>query len=72
MSSSIHNIYVNRSQECVFEDFSLKRQVFEEVEKYVSDDVIMASSTGGIFPSRLSEGLRLQHRLVVAHPVRYK
>lgn len=56
-------------QECVFEDFALKRSVFEEVEKYANDDVIMASSTGSIFPSRLSEHLRLQNRLVVAHPV---
>lgn len=56
-------------QECVFEDYALKRSVFEEAEKHVRDDVVMASSTGNVFASRLSDGLRLKDRLVVAHPV---
>ncbi|KAL4229456.1 Crystallin [Mactra antiquata] len=56
-------------QECVFEDFELKRKVFEEVEKYAPDTAILASSTGNIFASRLSDGLRMRDRLIVAHPL---
>ncbi|XP_045208459.2 lambda-crystallin homolog [Mercenaria mercenaria] len=56
-------------QECVFEDFNLKRSVFEEAEKYVSKDAILASSTGNIFPSRLSEGMKLKDRIIVSHPL---
>jgi len=57
-------------QECVFEDFNLKREVFTEVVKYSLPSAILASSTGNIFPSRLSEGLDRKERIIVAHPVR--
>ncbi|KAH3825942.1 lambda-crystallin-like isoform X1 [Dreissena polymorpha] len=56
-------------QECVFEDFTLKRKVFEEAERYAPDDVMLASSTGNIFASRLSEGLGKKTRIIVAHPL---
>jgi 3-hydroxyacyl-CoA dehydrogenase len=54
----------------VFENFNLKRSVFEEAETYASKDVILASSTGNIFPSRLAEGMKLKDRIIVSHPVR--
>lgn len=54
----------------MFEDFNLKRSVFEEAEKYASADAILASSTGNIFPSRLSEGMKFKERIIVSHPVR--
>ncbi|XP_060552728.1 lambda-crystallin homolog [Ruditapes philippinarum] len=56
-------------QECVFENFDLKRSVFAEAEKYASKDVILASSSGDMFPSRLSEGMKLKDRIIVAHPL---
>ncbi|XP_060552724.1 lambda-crystallin homolog isoform X1 [Ruditapes philippinarum] len=56
-------------QECVFENIKLKRSVFEDAEKYASKDVILASSTGNIFPSRLSEGMKLKDRIIVSHPI---
>ena len=62
-------VLLQKKQECVFENFELKRSVFAEVVKHVTPDVIMASSTGNIFPSKLSEGLEHQNRIVVAHPV---
>lgn len=56
-------------QECVFDEFELKHSVFLETENYINADAIMASSTGQIFPSRLSEGLNFKARLVAAHPL---
>ena len=53
----------------MFDELELKRGVFLEVENYVSKTAIMASSTGQIFPSELSEGLKNKTRLVAAHPV---
>ncbi|XP_052807117.1 lambda-crystallin homolog [Mya arenaria] len=56
-------------QECVFEDFKLKQGVMAEAERFVRPSAILASSTGNIFPSRLSEGLKLKERIIVAHPL---
>ena len=55
----------------MFDEFELKHGIFLELENYIAKDAIMASSTGQIFPSRLSEGLKNKTRLVAAHPVSY-
>ena len=54
----------------MFEDFDLKHRLFLELENYIPENAIMASSSGQMFASRLSEGLKRKARLVVTHPVR--
>ena len=54
----------------MFEDFHLKHRLFLEMENYIPENAIMASSSGQMFASRLSEGLKRKTRLVVVHPVR--
>ena len=54
----------------MFEDFDLKHRLFLELENYMPENAIMASSSGQMFASRLSEDLKRKARLVVAHPVR--
>ena len=56
-------------QECVFEDFNLKRAVVDEIVTHMPSTAIIASSTGSFLPSRLSEGLDRKERIIVAHPV---
>ncbi|KAL3837476.1 hypothetical protein ACJMK2_022830 [Sinanodonta woodiana] len=59
-------IYV---QECVTEDLALKKSVFEEADRHVTHDVVMASSTANIFPTVLAENLQHKSRVIVAHPL---
>ncbi len=54
--------------ESVPEDLSVKRSVFATIEKTVSPDAIIASSTSGILPTELQSELAHPERLLVAHP----
>ncbi|KAK3597073.1 hypothetical protein CHS0354_022079 [Potamilus streckersoni] len=56
-------------QECVTEDLALKKSVFAEADRYVNQDVVMASSTANIFPTVLAENLQHKSRVIVAHPL---
>lgn len=55
-------------QEAVFEDIELKRKVLSEIERYASPKAIIATSTGGILPSRLEDALEHPERFLVVHP----
>ncbi|XP_063727770.1 lambda-crystallin-like [Symsagittifera roscoffensis] len=55
--------------ECVFENPEIKQKVMQDIDKYISTDTIMASSTSCIMPSVLSAGLKHQENFIVAHPV---
>lgn len=55
-------------QEALPERLELKRRVYASVEAGLAPRCIIASSSSGIPPSSLQEGLRHPERLLVAHP----
>lgn len=56
-------------QECVPEKLDLKARVFKDIEQFVNDDTIMASSTSCITPSEFTGELKRRSQCLVAHPV---
>lgn len=55
-------------QEALPERLELKRRVYALAEASMAPRCIVASSSSGILPSALQEGLRHPERLLVAHP----
>lgn len=55
-------------QENVPEREALKKSVLAEIDRYAKPEAIIGSSTSGIVPSTLQEGLQHPQRLIVAHP----
>ncbi|NYF24386.1 L-carnitine dehydrogenase [Sporosarcina sp. JAI121] len=55
-------------QENVPEREGLKKGVLMGIDQHAKPDAIIASSTSGIMPSILQEGLRYPERMIVAHP----
>lgn len=55
-------------QENVPEREELKKSVLAEIDRYAKPEAIIGSSTSGIVPSILQEGLEHPQRLIVAHP----
>lgn len=55
-------------QESVPERLELKRRVLAAIDAAAPADAIIGSSTSGLLPSDLQQGLRHPERLVVAHP----
>ncbi|XP_036396989.1 lambda-crystallin homolog [Megalops cyprinoides] len=56
-------------QECVFEDLEAKRSVFQAVEGYVGESVILSSSTSCLLPSDIFSQVQNRTRCIVSHPV---
>ena len=56
-------------QECVPEVLELKQKVFSQLDELVANDVIIASSTSCIAPSKITKYLKNRHLCIVAHPV---
>ncbi len=54
--------------EAVPEEPVLKKSIYAEIEKTVPPDAIIASSTSGLLPSDLQQGMTHPERLLVAHP----
>jgi 3-hydroxypropionate dehydrogenase (NADP+) len=55
--------------ESVYEGYDIKQQVFREMDKHASSDVILASSTSGLLMTEIQKGAKLHpNRCVVAHP----
>ena len=45
----------------------MKRSVYTEIDNFLSDGVILASSASGLLPSALVENIKHRNRFVVAH-----
>lgn len=54
--------------EAVPEEPTLKKTIYAEIEKTAAAEALIASSTSGILPSHLQEGMAHPERLLVAHP----
>ena len=55
-------------QESAPEQLELKRDLLAAASRAARSDVVIASSTSGLLPSRLQEGMRAPERLTVGHP----
>ena len=55
-------------QENLPEKLDLKRSAYRELEVVAASDVLIASSTSGLTPSDLQEGMLHPQRLLVGHP----
>lgn len=55
-------------QENVPEREDLKIGVFEQIGEYAPEDVVVASSSSGLLPTRLQSRCRHPQRLVIGHP----
>ncbi len=55
-------------QECVPEKIELKHSTYRQIQEICGDSVIIASSTSGMFPSKLSEGALYPEKIIVGHP----
>lgn len=55
-------------QESVPERLEVKRKVYAEIEPYLGDRAILASSTSGFLPSDLQRESTRPEQLIVAHP----
>lgn len=53
--------------EAVFEDLSLKRELFRELEDLVGEDAVLASNTSALPIARIAEGLRRPERAIGMH-----
>lgn len=55
-------------QESALERYEVKKSVIEEVEKYISSEVIFASSSSGLLVSKIQEFSKYPERIIIAHP----
>ena len=55
-------------QESIAERVDDKRAMYRKIQEICGEDVIIASSTSGIFPSVLSEGALYPGKIIVGHP----
>ena len=55
-------------QESAPEDFSIKSSLLRRLDAAAEPDTVIASSSSGLLPTRLAEGLRHPERLIIGHP----
>lgn len=53
--------------ESVVENLDVKKQVWQKVESFVNNDVVLATNTSGLSPSAIQQVLKYPERFVVAH-----
>ena len=56
-------------QESIFEDLKLKIELMNHLDKIVTQDIVIASSSSGITASDFSREVHYKNRFIVAHPV---
>ena len=56
-------------QENCPEDLSLKQEIISKIEKIVSKDTVISSSTSSFMPSELQNGCTEPERIIVGHPM---
>ncbi|CAL1539451.1 unnamed protein product [Lymnaea stagnalis] len=56
-------------QECVPESADLKRKVFEQMDPFITSEMVVATSSSCIGVSQFVGGMANKHRTLVAHPV---
>src|SRR5205823_15039705 len=56
-------------QENVPEDLGVKREMFAKLDAASEKNAVLASSSSGILPSRISAELASKSRCLVAHPI---
>ena len=56
-------------QENCPEDLSLKQNIISKIEKIISPDTIISSSTSSFMPSELQNGCTKPERIIVGHPM---
>lgn len=56
-------------QECVPESVDMKRKVFEQMDPWVTPDMVVATSSSCICVSQFAGGMKNKQRTLVAHPV---
>lgn len=55
-------------QECAPENLELKKKIYRQIQEVAGEKCIIASSTSGLFPSKLIEDALYPDRIVVGHP----
>ncbi|GMV79946.1 MAG: 3-hydroxyacyl-CoA dehydrogenase [Planctomycetota bacterium] len=54
--------------ESVLEDYAVKREAHETIERFAPADALVASSTSGLLASRMQESWTHPERFLIAHP----
>jgi carnitine 3-dehydrogenase len=55
-------------QESALEQYDVKKNIIQEVDKYISLDTIFSSSSSGLLASKLQSFSRFSDRIIVCHP----
>ena len=58
----------NIIQESAPEDINIKRSVHHDIEESSSNDALIVSSSSGLLPTNIQEGLKFPERFVIGHP----
>ena len=71
VSSSLEEAVMEVSyvQESIFEDIKLKTDLMNYLDKIVTPDIVIASSSSGITASNFAKDVYYKNRFIVAHPV---
>lgn len=59
---------VDYIQECVAEDYDLKKRIFAEVDKCSPQNAILASSSSGLKMSEIQQSTNRPEKCIIAHP----